>query len=105
MSRRLLTILAFVCALLLTVGACWQVMLYKVPPHGALALWLPFIVLLGAHGGLSPFVALFQFPVLAVIFVLASRRFPPRIVLVVMLVLYALCCWGAFLMLGARLWT
>ena len=105
MSHRTLTILAFVCALVLTAGACWQVMLYKQPPHGALALWLPFIVLLGAHGGLSPFVALLQFPLLALVFVLASRRFSPRVVLAVMLVLYALCSWAAFLMLQAHLWV
>ena len=105
MSRRLLTILACVSALLLTVVAWWQVMLYKTPPHGALALWLPFVVLFRAHDGSSILVALFQFPVLAVVFVLASRRFQPWAVLVVMLALYALCCWGAVLMLRARLWT
>ena len=105
MSRRLLIISAFVCALLLTAGAWWQVMLYKVPPHGALALWLPFIVLFRAHDGLPILFALFQFPILAVIFVLASLRFPPRVALAVMLVLYALCCWGAFLMLRSHLWA
>lgn len=105
MSRRLLTILAFVCALLLTVGAWWQVMLYKVPPHDALALWLPFIVLLGGHGPSAITIALFQFPVFAVIFVLASRRFPSWAVLLVMLVLYALGSWSAILMLRSRLWN
>ena len=104
MSRRSLTILACISALLLTVGAWWQVMLYKVPPHNALALWLPFVVLFRLNDGLPIFVALFQFPVLAVVFVLASRHFPPWIVLAVMLTLYALCCWGAFLLLQAGLW-
>ena len=105
MSHRTLTILAFVCALVLTAGACWQVMLCKRPPHGALALWLPVIVLLGGHGGLSPGEALWQCPLLALVFVLASRRFSPRVVLAVMLVLYALCSWAAFLMLQAHLWV
>ena len=105
MSRRSLTIFAFVGALLLTIGAWWQVMLYKAPPHGALTLWLPFIVLLGAHEISAIAIALFQFPVLAFVFVFASRRFPPWAVLIVMLVLYGLCSWGAFVMLQSRRWA
>ncbi len=104
MSRRSLAILVFACALLLTLGAWWQVIRYKNPPPGALALWLPFIVLLRAHD-LAFLVWLVQFPSLAGIFVVTSLRWPPQRVIVVMLILYALCSWAAFLMLRARLWT
>ena len=105
MSRRSLVLPACAGALVLTAGAWWQVMYYKATPPGALALWLPFIVLFRAHGPVAIGVALLQFPVLAGVFVLASRPSRPRVVLAVMAVFYALCVLCAWLMLEARLWT
>ncbi len=106
MPNRTLAIIAGICALVLTIGAWWQVMIYKNPPPAIIALWLPFIVLFRNHNGIGPIlVFLLQFPTLAAIFVFVSRWWKPLLVLGILIVIYALCVWAAAeTMLNAGLW-
>ena len=96
MSRLTLTITAFACALLLMALAAWQLMIYLHPPAWRVALWSPIAGLL--HAREVSYIALWlvQFPLLAVIFVVASRRWPPERVFFVLLAFYALCAAGAY---------
>ena len=96
MSRLAITITAFVCALLLMALAAWQLMIYLHPPAWRVALWSPIAGLL--HAREVSYIALWlvQFPLLAVAFVVASRRWSPVRVFFVLLVFYALCAVGAY---------
>ena len=96
MSRFTLAISAFACALLLMALAVWQLMIYLHPPAWRVALWSPFAGLL--HAREASYIALWlvQFPLLAAIFVVASRRWSPPWVFLVLLAFYALCSVGAY---------
>ena len=96
MSRLTLTISAFACALLLMALAAWQLMIYLHPPAWRVALWSPFAGLL--HAREVSYIALWlvQFPLLAAVFVVASRRWSPAWVFLVLLAFYALCSVGAY---------
>ena len=96
MSRPALTVTAFACALLLMALAAWQLMIYLHPPAWRVALWSPTAGLL--HAREVGYIALWlvQFPLLAVIFVVASRRWLPLRVFLVLLAFYAVCAIGAY---------
>ena len=101
MSRRALTFSALACAVLLTIVAGWQLMLYLHPAAWRVALWLPFAGLIHARELVYLCLWLVQFPTFAGVFVAASRRWPPAKVLVLLLVFYALCSVSAFFMVKA----
>ena len=103
MSRRSLTILAFVIAGLLTVIGWQQVMIYKHPPIQNLALWFPFLLLIRLPDEvLRVLLTLVQFPLFAGVFALGIRRWKIPLVIAVVLVTYALCVGAAFAILRSR---
>ena len=102
MSRRSFIILASALAIILTVLGWQQVMIYKTPSATRLALWFPFIVLLGARDILAVLVSFIQFPALAIAFVFATRRWPAGRVFVALGVLYALCAGAALIIMRPR---
>ena len=104
MSRRALIIWTLVCTLLLMAGAGRHVMFYKSVPPERIALWFPFLVLLPVPEDTALLFWLFQFPVLAGVFVVASLRFPPSWVLIALLLFYALCSGAALLKVRAHHW-
>jgi len=102
-SRRSLTILAFVIAGLLTVVGWQQVMIYKQPPIQKVALWFPFLLLIRLPDEvLRVSLTLVQFPLFAAAFALGIRRWRIAPVLAVVLLSYALCLCAAFAILSAR---
>ena len=96
MSRLNFTISAFACALLLMALAAWQLIIYLHPPAWRVALWSPFAGLL--HAREVSYIALWlvQFPLLAIVFVVASYRWSPVRVFFVLLAFYAICTVGAY---------
>jgi hypothetical protein len=102
-SRRSLTILAFVIAGLLTVIGWQQVMIYKQPPLQKLALWFPFLLLIRLPDEiLRVLFTLVQFPLFAAAFALGIRRRSVAPVVAAILLSYALCVCVAFAILSSR---
>ena len=91
MSPRALTIIAFVVAIAATVVGWSQSMMYKWPPPVRLASWFPFVVLSDARDVGAVFASFIQFPIFALAFSLAIRRWSVVRVLIVLALIY-----GAF---------
>lgn len=89
MSRRTVTIIAFAVAVILTILGC-NYCKYKILPLIRLALWFPLPYLLGANELLGVILAFLQFPLLACVFVLATRRWRVGWVFASFVVVYAL---------------
>ena len=99
MSRRTITILAFVVAIILTVLGSHYCN-HKIVPLVRLALWFPLPYLLHANEIPGVLLAWLQFPLLACLFVLAIRRWRARWVLAVFAAAYGLYAVAVIARLG-----
>lgn len=82
-------ILAWVLALVATVGGWAFALVWLDPRPMAMACWQPFIVVTGAREGPMILLSLVQFPLFATMFVLGSSRWPALRVALVLVAVYA----------------
>lgn len=102
MSRRTCIILAFALALLATVIGWSQSLVFKDTPVVPLALWFPLVILTGSRDLAAVAVSLIQFPLLAIVFALAIRKWPKSKVLGALALEYALMAGIVFAMVTLR---
>ncbi|MGO9244454.1 MAG: hypothetical protein ACLP0A_17230 [Verrucomicrobiia bacterium] len=78
MSRRKYIICASILAIIATIVGWWQALDYKIIPRIPLVLWFPSLVITNTVGyGTGIILSLTQFPLLALLFIIGIRRWPP----------------------------
>jgi hypothetical protein len=87
---------AFILAGAATLLGWSQSLIYKDVPEVPLALWFPSIVLMDVHGEAMILISLIQFPTLALVFALATRRWSVITVTAILAIFYAICACVAY---------
>jgi len=93
---------AFTLALLATIIGWSQSMIHKLVPLGPLAFWFPLVVLTGANNFVAVLVSVIQFPLFAISFTFAIRRWAVGKVLAALLLAYAIMVAIAYVSLNAK---
>ena len=89
MTRRRATGWAYIVALVATIAAFWQVIIWYDRRIISEALWLPSVTLLDVNGESMVLLGLVQFPALATGFAIGIRRWSIRTVLATVVITYA----------------
>lgn len=87
---------------ILTLAGLYNVLKYKTPPTHVVVCWFPFLGIVGLPTDWCVLLALIQYPLFAIMYIVAVRRWPAINALAVTGIFYGLLVWLGFYCEKAR---